>query len=46
MLLFFKVWLGMGLSSEYLFKKILLQAFVYPNKSIAVQKVKMLTFKP
>jgi hypothetical protein len=35
----------MGLSSEYLFKKILLQAIVYTNKGLVVQKVKMLTFK-
>jgi hypothetical protein len=36
----------MGLSSEYLFKKKLMQAIVQPNKSVAVQMVKMLTFKP
>jgi hypothetical protein len=36
----------MGLSSEYLSKKILLQAIVYTFKGVAGQKVKMLTFKP
>jgi len=41
------VWLDrvMGLSSEYLFKIILLQVIVYTMEEVAVQKVKMLTFK-